>query len=58
MMVGDMAFTWWKHNASQKALSVKKYLYWDNETWSEPVLDTYKHIEKIAGGSHFQGHCN
>ncbi len=31
---------------------------WDNETWSEPVPDTYKHTEKNAGCSHFQGHCN
>ncbi len=35
----------------------KKYLCWDNETWSEPVPDTYKRTEKIAGCSHFQGHC-
>ncbi len=36
----------------------KKYLCWDNETWSEPVPDTYKYTEKISGCSHFQGHCN
>ncbi len=41
-----------------KSLPNKKYLCWDNETWSEPVPDTYKDTEKIAGGSHFQGHCN
>jgi hypothetical protein len=41
-----------------KSLPNKKYLCWDNETWSEPVPDTYKDTEKITGGSHFQGHCN
>jgi hypothetical protein len=39
-------------------LAKQKYLCWDNETWSEPVPGTHKHTEKIAGYSHFQGHCN
>jgi hypothetical protein len=41
-----------------KSLPNKKYLCWDNKTWSEPVPDTYKHTEKISGSSHFQGHFN
>ncbi len=41
-----------------KSLPNKKYLCWDNETWSELVPDTYKHTEQISGSSHFQGHCN
>jgi hypothetical protein len=51
-------------NASSKKLPNfksspnKKYSCWDNENWSEPVPDTYKHTEKIAGYSNFQGHCN
>jgi hypothetical protein len=46
-------------NASSKKLPKfksspnKKYLCWDNETWSESVPDAYKHTEKIAGCSHF-----
>jgi hypothetical protein len=40
-------------NASSKKLlnfkssPNKKHLCWDNETWSEPVPDTYKHTEKL-----------
>ncbi len=51
-------------NASSKKLPNfknspnKKYLCWNNETWSEHVPDTYKHTEKIADCSNFQGHCN
>ncbi len=41
-----------------ESLPNKKYLCWDNETWSELVPDTYKHTEKITGCSHFQEHCN
>jgi hypothetical protein len=41
-----------------KSLPNKKYSRWDNETWSEPVSDTYKHTQKNSGCSHFQGHCN
>ncbi len=36
----------------------KKYLCWDNKTWSAPVPDTCKRTEKIAGCCHFQVQCN
>ncbi len=37
-----------KKRPNFKSSPNKKYLCWDNETWSEPVPDTYKHTEKIA----------
>jgi hypothetical protein len=48
-----LGYVFLQYASSKKLLNFnnppnKKYLFWDNETWSELVPYTYKHTEKIA----------
>jgi hypothetical protein len=44
----------WKKLPNFKSSPKKKYLCWENKTWSEPMLDTYKQIEKLQVAAIFR----